>query len=609
MAIASGNATTVEYFLSELNCLRDRAARFGRENPRVAEELQLGNGRSDDPHVELLLQSFAYLTGRLRYDLDAELPEVSNNLLRYLYPHLEAPTPPMAIVELELYPNGADYDNGYAVSKGKLLRRTVNASDNKDYDCLFSIAADAQLWPVKIDDMSVVPANELEFIRCERYRHCRSALRVSISSLKEGTPLSASMTSLRFWVDAGRTDSQAFYELTRDLLGAVAVSRSGDQYIEKRSLDMAWWGFEDAHAVLPYRKNSHRAFRLLQEYFWFPEKYLFFNLNGIQVAEGDTTLDIVFMFDRDITQIRDVNEGRLRINCVPAINLYSTATDPIGPDERYFENLLVPDVQNYRGLEVHSVDKVVATDVQGRSRTLAPFLPQENIGPAEAEDCYWSIRRDYTEQFHLPGTQTWLALHDRGGTPQLLPNDSIHAEVRVTNRDIAENMHVGTELRVVGEGPFARATLVTKPSRHRTPDVRGRKPWLLISQLSLNFTALSGREANVDDLKNLLRLYADEQNLEQQRLIDALCGISTTPSVRHIGPDAWRGFCSGITVTITIDEKRLGVASLKLFGDVLSRFLALYASVNSFVTLKMQSKQTLRLLEEWPPMVGEKVLL
>ena len=605
MTIGSGNETIVEYFLSELNGLRNRASDFARDNPKVANELLLGSGYSDDPHVELLLQSFAYLTGRLRYDLDADLPEVSANLVRYLYPHLEAPTPPMAVIQLDLQQGGSNFESGYLVPKGKLLRRSVRSSDNNEYDCVFSVAYETTLWPVKLE-RRLVPINddELAFVKT-KYLDCRSAVKVCISSLKQNEPLSTAMKSLRFFVDCGRTDSQSFYDLHQNLVDVVAVRQVGSDYRDSR-LGIRWLGFDDADAVLPYKKCSHRAYRLLQEYFSFPEKYLFFELTGIDVPKETTELEVFFLFDQDITQIREYGEAQLRINCAPAINLYRSVTDPINPDERTFENLLVPDANNYRGLEIHSVEKVVATDVQGRSRVISPFLRQEQIGRTETTDIYWSTRRDFTERMDLPGTQSFISFHDREHSPTLLTNESVHAEVLVTNRDIAESLKVGTRLQALGAGPFERVVLVTKASRHRTPNVRGVKPWLLLSQLSLNFSSLS---SDLETIKKLLRLYASSRDLEQQRLIDSLRGMKSKPSVRRIGEDAWRGFCQGVTVTIVIDEKRLGVTSLHLFGEVLSRFLALYASANSFVKLVFESEQTQRVLKEWPPMVGEKVLL
>ena len=64
----------LNYYDKELSHLRAQARRFAEAHPKVAGRLRLGPDGSEDPHVERLLQGFAYLTAGLRQKLDGEFP-------------------------------------------------------------------------------------------------------------------------------------------------------------------------------------------------------------------------------------------------------------------------------------------------------------------------------------------------------------------------------------------------------------------------------------------------------------------------------------------------------------------------------------------------------
>ena len=89
------------YYNRELSYIRRHAARFAESHPKVAARLRLGADGSEDPHVERLLQGFAYLTARVRHKLDDEFPEITQAVLGVLYPHYLAPFPSAAIAQFE----------------------------------------------------------------------------------------------------------------------------------------------------------------------------------------------------------------------------------------------------------------------------------------------------------------------------------------------------------------------------------------------------------------------------------------------------------------------------------------------------------------------------
>jgi type VI secretion system protein ImpG len=55
----------LECYKDELSAFHGAADEFSRVYPRVAGQLRLGATGADDPHVERLIQAFAFLTARV----------------------------------------------------------------------------------------------------------------------------------------------------------------------------------------------------------------------------------------------------------------------------------------------------------------------------------------------------------------------------------------------------------------------------------------------------------------------------------------------------------------------------------------------------------------
>ena len=81
------------HYERELAFLRTRSADFARRYPKIAGRLQLTGDVGDDPHVERLMESFAFLRSRIHKRLDDDFPLFTESLLEVLYPHYLRPFP------------------------------------------------------------------------------------------------------------------------------------------------------------------------------------------------------------------------------------------------------------------------------------------------------------------------------------------------------------------------------------------------------------------------------------------------------------------------------------------------------------------------------------
>ena len=134
------------HYESELVFLRRMGAEFAKKYPKVAARLLLDEEKIEDPHVERMIEAFAFLSGRVNLKLADELPEITESFFNVIYPHFLNPIPSMAISQFVF---GSPKDQMTAVQKidkgARLYSRPIDGSP-----CRFRTAYDVQLVPVEI---------------------------------------------------------------------------------------------------------------------------------------------------------------------------------------------------------------------------------------------------------------------------------------------------------------------------------------------------------------------------------------------------------------------------------------------------------------------------
>jgi type VI secretion system protein ImpG len=68
-------------------------------------------------------------------------------------------------------------------------------------------------------------------------------------------------------------------------------------------------------------------------------------------------------------------------------------------------------------------------------------------------------------------------------------------------------------------------------------------------------------------------------------------------------------FARGTRVEVELDEEQFTGVGAYMFSAVMDVFLGLYTSMNSFSQLVVKTKQRKRVLKQWPPRAGRKILI
>jgi len=601
----------LEYYTRELTYLRRMGMAFAEQYPKVAGRLELGIDQCPDPHVERLIEAFAFLTARVQYNIESEFPRFSTALLGILYPHFLNPVPSMSVARFEVDPTQGKFTTGHLIPK----HTPLFAQTEQGQTCRFRTCYPVTLWPVEVTSAGFESTDQFDFL--DAFPNVAVVLRLRIES--QAGPLSElELKRLRFYLNGNRMLVNSLYELLFCHVLHVAILPEG----EKRPLFLPYEpilpvGFDPDEDMLPYPPNAHPGYRLLQEYFTFPEKFLFFDIDHLNVRDPDQFFDILIMFDQMPGGRLTVDRNTFCLGCTPIINLFPKTSEPIRLDERHTEYLLIPDKRREKITEIHSILSVSATAKVGDdTKRFEPFFSFNHEMEKTEHKAYWIGRRQGTGRKDLPGTEMHLSFVDLDFNPTLPPTTTVFAHTLCTNRSMAEEVPAGAILQIEEVVPLSRISTLHKPTPQISPPLEGETLWRLISHLSLNYLSLSQGEESLKALREILMLYSYsghaytfQHHAHTYQQISGIREMACQKVVRRIGSDAWRGFCRGIEVTLLFDEQLYVGSSAFLLASVLNRFFPLYTSVNSFTQLVIKSHQREGIWRKWQPMAGEQIVL
>ncbi|MCK6556300.1 type VI secretion system baseplate subunit TssF [Candidatus Binatia bacterium] len=597
------------YYERELAFLRQMGAEFAAKYPKIAARLQLESDRAEDPHVERMIQAAALLAARVHHKLDDEFPEITESLLNVVYPQYLAPVPSMAIAQFVLDPEQGKLTAGHRIERGTtLLSPAVDGQT-----CRFRTAYPVTLWPLEI------AAAQLDTTaRFGLTARAAGAIRLEFACLGEGSIADLQIDRLRLFLHGESRLAYGLYELLfnhaqevilRGLRGGArtpTIVRLPPDVLRPAGLD-------DDENVLPVTHRSFAGYRLLQEYFALPEKFLFadlLHLDRAVTAGFAQRFEVLVLLDKLPRFEQPVTADTFRLGCTPVVNLFEQLAEPIRLSHTRTEYRVIADVHRQQSTEVYSVDRVGSSRPDGQEVVeIYPFYSLRHAGTAEREGAYWYATRRASERRGDTGTEVYLSLVDTGFRPTLPAAETLAVATTCTNRDLPGRLPFGggrSDLEMEAAAPLSRIHCLLKPRETQRPPLRSAAQWRLISHLALNYLSIAdGPQA----LQEILKLYDFSGSAVIQQQIAGLVGLSSRRVVARPGSMPWNGFCRGIEVTLEFDEDRYVGSGVFLFAAVLERFLGLYASLNSFVQLVAFTRQREEALHRWPPRAGHQILL
>ena len=546
------------------------------------------SGPSSDPDVERLLEGVAFLTALLRQKLDDEFPEIIHELIHLIWPHYLRPVPSATIIEFAPKPS--------LKQSLKIPAGVHVASVPVDgTPCIFQTRYDVDVHPVRLMDA---------YFRESAGRPPAISIQMEIT----GPPLSDwNPGHLRFFLAGDFSSAADLYMLMlRKLRQIVITPLEGGTSALLSPDDLRPAGFSNNESLLPYPSNSFPGFRILQEYFVLPSKFLFLDLYGWERWKNrgsGNKFEIVFEFGELPTPLPRIHKSSFSLCASPAVNIFHNEADPIRLDHRRRDYLVRPSGQNTRHYQVYSVEKVTGF-VQGtaKEKTYSPF---DMFSSAHSADSVY-----YSRLRHSPvnsGLDVYLSFSYPPGAG-LNKTEIISPKIQCTNANLPEGLQTGDISQPTSTSPeLVTFKNITPPTNNILPPLGKNLLWRLLSHLSLNYLSLS----NAENLKTILELYNFEETRDKsafianQKRISGIQRVAAKGSDRLVNGVMMRG--QDIMMKARLDHFS-GSGDFFLFGSILDHFLGNYASINTYTRLSIQ--ETVRGDEyQWPARIGAHPLI
>ncbi len=619
----------LRYYNQELAHVREMGAEFAVQFPKIAARLGIDGIEVADPYVERLLEGFAFLAGRVQLKLDAEFPRFTQRMLEIIYPQYLAPTPSMLIAQFKPDLSDSNLVRGFTIPRGSSMRSLLGKGDLTA--CEFRTAHELRLFPLEVAAASYFSfAPDLPLPQLPGGNRIKGGLRIR---LRLGGDLGFSQIDLANLPVFLSGSDEIAYKLHELALGAcvgmlvLPTQRPQPWYefIDPRNVTSI--GFDDEQALLPVALRGFQGYRLVHEYFAFPQRYLFLDLQGLakglRRCEGKE-VEIVLLFSRGDASLQSVvDAGNVSLFCTPAINLFSKRVDRIHLTDSVYEYHVVPDRTRPMDFEVYDIESVsgFGTGVDAERRFL-PFYADFHTEQAE-HNAYYTFQREprlpsakqkrtgYRSSYI--GSEVFVSLVDPQEAPFAADLKQLSIIAMCTNRDLPLQMPIGagaTDLTLDSTAPVLSIRAIKGPTKPYSSLREGNVAWQFINHLSLNYLSLldSSEAEGAAALREMLELYSLSDDPALTKQIDGLRAVRIRPMVRRFPLPGPVTFGRGLQIELEVDDLSFQGASEFLFGAVMEQFLARYVSINSFTETVLRSNSRGELMR-WKPRCGTRPIV
>lgn len=602
------------FYERELAFLRGYSRQFSERYPKIAGRLLLAGDVSEDPHVERMIQSFALMGARISKKIEDDYPEFTEALLQVLYPHYLRPFPACSITAFDLGDGAGKLSECVTLPRGsELLSRPV-----RGVECRFRTVYDVTLAPLRIASARFSPLVQApRAVQIPLKASAQLSITFELQST-HGSMRELGLDNVRLFIDG----EPSFCAVLRDVL-ALNVAKA---YLE--SSDSGQWqalcaspmksvGFAENEALIDWPARAHPAYRLLTEFFAFPEKFGFYDcdLSGAQGRRFTLHLLLSDVLPGSTASrlLEGLSAANVRLHCTPVVNLFRQHARPILVSHQAVSYSVVADQQAASAFEVHAIESVTRTTetAGGESQSeIRPFYSLHHGECQERNGLYWVAHRDENLARKSPGHELQLTIVDPDMDPISPGNSSLSLELTCSNRNLPEQLAYGVpsgDLRMPGGSLAQRISLLRKPTAAvRFACDRGAQ-WRLISHLSLNHLSLV--EGGAAAFREMLKLYDLQRSATTARQIEGIHELNHRPVTAWLPGKYFASVARGTEIRLVIDEESLVGIGLHIFAQVLDHFFGLYVHANSFTQLVLISKHSGEEVLRCQPRSGDSILV
>lgn len=555
------------HYQQELSFIRQLGKQFAAAHPKVAGRLEPKNNTVNDPFTARLSDSFALANARLKQTFNHESKGIHAQLNSTLYPQQQTCIPSASIIQFE--PISSCLTNP-EIPAGTTLESQLIQGQR----CYFKTCYPVDLTPIRIIDTRLVANNNVP--------GSYSCFKVSLNldSLKTDNEL----INLRFFINGTPQDAYRLYELIFNHCVDITVSSSSGSIppfkLSNKALAPA--GLGPTEGLLPTNNRSIFSYQLLQDFFVFPEKFLFFNLEANfadykqQIAENENLI-IYFHFNIRMPSLeKNLSKQCLALNCTPIINLFDLISEPFALTKQQSAYPLIPSIKDTDHIEIYEVKRIIALDDFEQE-----YFPLYSVNSLNSSPHY-QINRMFANDEN-DKSSLYISFTTSENTRK--ENSIIYAHLTCTNGNLPERfLYSGQPFSLKLQEPNLNLAAINclmpmTPAHHPRFD-----------QQANGFPRVSLLEIkdSIKALCTLLKVFDFKQSDEYRNFRSALLSINSKEASKN--KEGGRSIL-GTEITLTVDESKFSGSSLYLFGQILHHFFNYHTRLNFFIFLTIRNRQ------------------
>jgi type VI secretion system protein ImpG len=622
----------LKYYNRELQFIREMGAEFAREFPKIAGRLGFDGMDCADPYVERLLEGFSFLASRVQLKIDAEFPRFTQHLLEIVYPHYLGQLPSMAVARFQPDLSEGGLAEGFEIPRQTPLRSILGKGDQTA--CEYRTAQPVALWPLEIAEADYFTnVGKVSDIRLPHGKKVKSGFRLRLRATAGLKINQLALDRLEIYLQGRDQQPMRLYEQLIAHASALVLrpadgSKSWHEVLDASNIRQV--GFDEEHALLRHGPRAFSGYRLLQEYFAFPDRYLFVGFEGLQQAVhrcDASSMEMLVLFDNvDLELENKVNASDIALFCAPVINLFPKRADRIHLSGVSTEYHVVADRTRPLDFEVYQITGVVGHGTSAdEEQDFLPFYKCNDLSRHHDHRAFYSLRRERRmlssgqrrrgPRSSYIGSETYISLVDTREAPFSSDLKQLSVQTLCTNRDLPLQMPVGkgkTDFTLDLSAPVEAVRCVRGPTRPKPSPAheQGEIAWRLINHLSLNYLSLMDNDERqgAAALRELLSLYGDTGDPAVKKQVEGVRSVASRQVTRRIPIPGPIAFGRGLEITLELDDTSFEGTGVFLLGSVLEQFFARYVSINGFTETIVRSHERGEVMQ-WPVRTGQRQML
>ncbi len=612
----------LEFYNQELKFIRESAAEFAAEYPKIAGRLAIDGFDCADPYVERLLEGFAFLSARIHLKLDASFPTFTQHLLELIYPGFLIPSPSVLLAQFTPDLGEGTLAQGITIPKGTLLHSSFTRDETTS--CKYSLTQDVVLWPLDIISAEYVPYQTISQITTgtEFNKTAKSGISLTLQLPETITFQDLSLRKLPISLRGSEALPSILYEsLLKNFCGVVFGSNGKNWVSDNGKVGIVANGFSDDESLLPKFNKQFDGIRLLREYFLFDRKFLSVSLCGLDsIFKGvnSSTIEIIILMREVENKIENrVNKDNFQLFCSPAINLFNKKAERVLISNLESSFHIVADRIRPMDYEVCFLTSVEG--ISSSNERTFDFLPLYSYDQflSESSSGFYTVARErkkrnnnqvkFGHRSSYIGSEVYISLVDPRNAPYSSKLKQLIVEVMCSNRDLPLMMPLGkgiTDFTIETGAPCISVRCLGEPTRPQEPLAQGSFCWDLVQQLAINFLGFASSEPeSTSVLKRLLSLLLDSSDAIGKKQIDGILSVNVSKITKRLPINGPISFGRGVEVRMTVDKQAFEGGNAYVLATVLDKFFSQYVSVNSFSQFVLCSSQDGEIYR-WPIRTG-----